>query len=105
MAEFMVHGLTFIRMGECAQCGACGCGRDGCPHFGWKQGKAYCKIYSKRDEYCQVCDMTHQGCIDFPDNPWIRHIRDGECAFTFERKDGGSMDDLPFLDGEPWLRT
>jgi hypothetical protein len=48
--------------------------------------------------------MTHQGCIDFPDNPWINVVRDGVCAFTFERKDGGSMDDLPFLNGQNWYR-
>lgn len=105
MAEFTVHGITFIRSGECSQCGACGCDRDGCPHFMIKQGTPTCKIYSKRDQYCNVCGMTHQGCIDFPDNPWIYVVRDGICAYTFERKDGGSMDDLPFLNGQPWSRA
>jgi hypothetical protein len=70
-----------------------------------KQGTPTCKIYSKRDQYCNVCGMTHQGCIDFPDNPWIYVVRDGICAYTFERKDGGSMDDLPFLNGQPWSRA
>ena len=105
MAEFTVHGITFIRSGECSQCGACGCDRDGCPHFMIKQGVPTCKIYTKRDQYCNVCGMTHQGCIDFPDNPWIYVVRDGICAYTFERKDGGSMDDLPFLNGQPWNRA
>lgn len=97
-----IHGITFIRTGECAQCGACGC--EGCPHFAVRQGQAYCKVYNKRDQFCQQCGMTHQGCIDFPDNPWIGVVRDGVCAFAFERQDGGSMDELPFLNGQPWLR-
>ena len=46
--------------------------------------------------------MTHQGCIDYPDNPWIGRVRSSECGFTFEREDGGSMDDLPFLNGQPY---
>ena len=104
MAEFTVHGYTFIRSGECTQCGECGCDRDGCPHFTIKQGMASCKIYDRRDKFCNLCGMTHQGCIDFPDNPWIHAVRDGICSFTFERQDGGDMDDLPFLNGEPWYR-
>ena len=105
MTEFTVHGITFIRSGECAQCGACGCDRDGCPHWSKKQSKYYCKIYATRADYCNTCGMTHQGCIDFPDNPWIHVVRDGVCAFTFERKDGGSMDELPFLNGQTWYRA
>ena len=97
------HGIIFIRSGECSQCGACGCERDNCPHFELKQGVPSCKIYTRRDRHCNTCSRTHQGCIDFPDNPWIGVVRDGTCAFTFERQDGGSMDELPFLNGGPWL--
>ena len=97
-----VHGFTFIRSGECSQCGACGCETMNCPHFAYRQGKPYCKIYNRRGNHRNQCGTTHQGCIDFPDNPWIYVVRDGRCSFTFERQDGGSMDDLPFLNGEPW---
>jgi len=102
MTEIMAHGIVFIRSGECSQCGACGCERDGCPHFQLKQGVPTCKIYAKRDQYCQVCGQTHEGCIRFPDNPWIWDVRRHICAFSFERKDGGSMDSLPFLNGQPY---
>ncbi len=102
MTEITVHGIRFIRSGECSRCGACGCERDGCPHFEHKQGLASCKIYNRRDRFCAQCDTAHQGCIEFPDNPWIHVVRDGRCSFTFKRLDGGSMDDLPFLNGEPW---
>ena len=100
MPKFRVHGYTFIRSGECARCGRCGC--DGCPHYIVEHDKATCTIYDKRAEYCPTCETTHQICIDFPDHPWLHVIRDGVCAFTFERDDGGSMDDLPFLNGESW---
>lgn len=102
--EFTVHGITFIRSGGCHQCGACGCEKLNCPHFMIQQGKAHCKVYTKRAEFCDVCGQTHQMCIDFPGHPWTRVVRDGTCGFTFEREDGGSMDNLPFLNGEPWYR-
>jgi hypothetical protein len=97
------HGIEFIRHGKCAQCGFCGCAE--CAHYEWRDGKSWCRIYDQRDEYCEECGLDHAGCADFPDNPWIWGVRDRICAYWFERVDGGSMDDLPFLYGEPYLRT
>ena len=103
------HGIKFIRKGECNQCGRCEC--EECPHHFRKRGKSYCSIYDARDEVCQICSekfgdlTTHQSCIGYPDNPWIRLVRRGNCAYKFERADGGSMDDLPFLHGKPYLMT
>jgi len=101
---FEVHGITFIRTGECRQCGACGCAKLKCPHFAMIRDKANCDIYDAREQYCEECGMTHQSCIKFPDNPWIDVVRDGTCSYTFVRQGGGSMDRLPFLYGEQWYR-
>jgi len=96
------HGIEFIRTGSCNQCGACGCDKEPCPHhFEW-DGKHWCEIYEHRDEYCEQCETDHLSCIGFPDNPWIRVVREGICGYKFERVDGGSMNDLPFLNGEPY---
>lgn len=109
-----VHGITFIRTGSCHQCGACGCDKWPCPHLDLvgvlKDGKFRCLIYEHRENVCKECgdtiffeeNFTHRGCIQFPDNPWIRVVREGKCGYKFERADGGSMDDLPFLNGEPY---
>lgn len=100
------HGIAFIRTGVCKQCGACGCGD--CRHHHVKDGKHWCDVYDTRHLICEQCseaageEVTHEGCIGYPDNPWIRHIRSGVCAYRFEREDGGAMDDLPFLNGEPY---
>lgn len=96
-----VHGIEFIRHGACCQCGDCGCIE--CPHHEWRNGLMFCKIYDCRDEYCEECETDHASCIGYPDNPWIRRVRKGKCAYWFERADGGSMDELPFLDGKPYL--
>lgn len=100
MTTFYVHGFTFERSGSCQQCGACGCA--GCPHHFERDGLSWCDVYEQRAEYCGLCEMDHASCIGYPDNPWIRNIRSGVCGFDFKRADGGSMDDLPFLNGEPW---
>jgi hypothetical protein len=100
------HGIPFIRTGHCLQCGACGCGE--CPHHYERRGKHLCAVYDRREAVCAACSeaagagVTHESCIGFPDNPWIRVVREGICGYTFERVDGGSMDDLPFLNGEPY---
>jgi len=99
-----VHGYTFIRIGHCGQCGACGCDKGPCPHHYVEGGLHWCSIYDQREEFCEVCGTDHASCIWFPDNPWIGVVRDGVCGFRFRRADGGSMDDLPFLFGEPYLR-
>lgn len=104
----VAHGITFIRTGICNQCGACGCSKVPCQHHHELDGKHFCDIYYRRDIVCKKCSqiegekITHQTCIAFPDNPWVHVIRQGRCGFAFERVDGRSMDDLPFLDGKPW---
>jgi hypothetical protein len=112
MSEVMVtaHGYEFVRSGHCRQCGACGCGKRPCPHHYTKEGKHCCDVYPVRFLVCASCseaageEVTHAGCVGFPDNPWIGVVRDGTCGYSFRRADGGSMDDLPFLGGEPYLR-
>ena len=106
MTLLKVHGIEFIRTGKCKQCGACGCGD--CPHHTKVDGLHRCDAYEIREELCFSCtamnaeEITHASCIGYPDNPWIGIVRQGICAYTFERADGGSMDDLPFLDGKPY---
>ena len=102
-----VHGITFYRSNKCNQCPGihpppCGCGD--CPHYAVKDGLNVCLIYEFREEYCETCGMNHAHCIGFPDNPWVWVVRDGLCSYDFCRADGGSMDELPFLNGEPWRR-
>jgi len=109
MAPIVSHGIAFIRSGTCRQCGACGCDRGPCPHFYLRDGKHWCAVYDVRDQVCEPCsiaageEITHESCIGFPDSPWIRVVRDGTCAYSFRRADGGSMNDLPFLNGRPYL--
>ena len=100
--EVESHGIIFIRSGECSQCGACGCDKEPCIHHGKHGGLSYCAIYEIREEFCVDCGTDHASCIGFPDNPWIHVVRSGQCAFTFRRADGGLMDALPFLDGQPY---
>lgn len=106
MNEVMIqaHGIWFIRAGECTQCGACGCNKEPCPHWYERGGLSWCDRYNMRGEYCDRCETDHGSCIGFPDNPWIGVVRSGACGFTFRRVDGRSMDDLPFLFGEPYIR-
>lgn len=106
----MAHGIEFIRTGRCHQCGLCGCAKNLCPHHYIMDGKHWCAVYEDREAVCEVCsqaageEITHASCIGYPDNPWIGLVREGRCGFEFKRVDGGSMDDLPFLYGEPYLR-
>lgn len=97
------HGIEFIRFGSCQQCGICGCDKWPCPHHSIRDGKHQCSIYNRREEHCDECGADHAGCIRFPDNPWVRMVRSGECGFRFVRADGGLMDELPFLDGQLYL--
>jgi hypothetical protein len=92
----IVHGIEFIRLGSCQQCGACGCDKEPCPHWHEIDGKHWCAIYNERE------GTEWANCILFPDNPWIRVVRTGRCGYSFTRADGGSMDDLPFLFGKPY---
>lgn len=102
--KITAHGIEFVRTGACRQCGACGCAKGPCPHWWQRGGRHFCAIYSTREAFCEVCGTDHASCVGFPDNPWIGVVRDGVCGYTFERADGGRMDELPFLFGEPWLR-
>jgi hypothetical protein len=73
-------------------------------------GKSWCAVYNERHLACEICseiegeEIDHASCIGYPDNPWILIVRQGICAYAFEREDGGPMDDLPFLNGEPYLK-
>ena len=106
MKRFRVHNIDFIRTGECNQCG--GCKREclECPHGEIYEDGTYCTIYDKRYMPCSECSerrgkmVTHQICIDFPNHPWLNVVRQGMCGYQFERVDGRSMDDLPFVDGK-----
>ena len=104
--EIVSHGIRFERWGSCRQCGACGCGE--CPHHFVRVGLHWCAVYEEREQVCATCSaaagepVSHASCIGFPDNPWIMVVRTGECGYWFERADGGSMDDLPFLNGQPY---
>ena len=100
--KIISHGIEFIRSGYCRQCGACGCDNEPFSHHLMFVGKHWCDIYNERDRYCEKCKTDHASCVGFPDNPWIHVVRRGICGFTFERVDGGSMDDLPFLWGKPY---
>ena len=96
----VAHGIEFFREGYCRQCGGC-CGE--CPHHYQAGGFYWCDVYHTREEYCEECKQDHADCLAYPDNPWIHQVRRGACGYRFERADGGSMDELPFLNGEPYL--
>jgi hypothetical protein len=108
VAIVMSHGIEFVREGECRQCGACGCKKE-CPHYEAEDTGLFwvsrCTIYHRRDEFCVECGTDHASCIGYPDNPWIGVVRTGACVYKFTRVDGGSMDDLPFLYGQPYRVT
>jgi hypothetical protein len=106
----IAHGIEFVRTGSCQHCGDCGCNKGPCPHWYVHNGRRRCAIYDVRQLTCKVCSeidgerIDHVGCVGFPDNPWVRVVRNRICGYTFQRTDGGSMDDLPFLNGEPYLK-
>lgn len=100
MAEptHIVHGIRFIRTGECTHCGGCDSDCLACPH-GEKRddGKVYCKIQETKTEVCEYCTntpntkwyddgrkVTHQVCADFPNHPWLRVITSRKCSYKFE---------------------
>jgi hypothetical protein len=70
-----VHGIKFIRSGECKRCGACE--KPNCEHLTWEDGLATCKTYGKGDYLEWRCDV-------FPDSPFCGVVRKGICGFTFE---------------------
>lgn len=93
---FSVHGVNYIRTGKCNQCGACGCEDRACTHFVETDAKAVCKIYATLGEVCEECTkatdtywanekrtITHQVCLDFPEHPFNRVIKQKLCGFVF----------------------
>ena len=104
--KFKVHNIEFIRSGSCNQCGGCGDKCVKCPHGEPYKDGSKCTIYDTRNLHCKECSeihrefINHQICIDFPNHPWLDVIRRGICSYKFERVDGGSMDDLPFVSGK-----
>jgi len=88
-----VHKVPFVRTGSCNRCGIC-CVDEKCSHYQVINKLPTCMIYNKRAEVCKKCsileDETHKVCIDFPDHPWLKVIRNGECSYKFEEiKTGG----------------
>ena len=94
----IVHKVPFVRTGSCNQCGACNCKKFNCPHFSLDQdGLTLCSIHDKLNEVCKICtnskssgfyekgrEIIHKMCADFPDHPWLKVIRNGECSYHFE---------------------
>ena len=105
---FTVHGIEFERSGECTRCTGCSerC-LNHCPHGKPdRNGGSICTVHSRKHLPCKECSdkskrlVTHQVCIDFPDHPWLHVMRSGKCeGYSFKRTDGGSVDELPFVDG------
>ena len=113
MEEFTVHGITFVRSGKCTNCGGCDSKCGVCPHGKRVDGVWYCSIYEKLGEYCETCtfnkdsfwyhngeSVNHDICKTFPNHPWIKVVRNGKCTYKFVRKDGKSMNSIPFVGGK-----
>ena len=93
---FRVHGVNYIRTGQCIRCGEC-CKTKNCPHFSWKAKLATCNIQNEKDEVCTSCatnengywykpqrETTHQICRVFPNHPFLRVIMSRVCGYKFE---------------------
>lgn len=73
MAEtrtFRVHGVSYIRTGQCLRCGECE--KPTCPHFSWQEGLATCAIQQTKDAVCKY----------FPSHPFLRVIKEGLCGYS-----------------------
>lgn len=92
---FRCHGVNYIRSGQCNRCGACE--KPNCPHFSFDGELAVCDVYEKREEVCESCSnteggmwykkgkpITHAVCCNFPEQPFLRVIREGLCGFKFK---------------------
>jgi hypothetical protein len=90
-----VHGVTYIRSGNCRRCGACE--KDTCPHFSMVDGLSTCAVHGKKTQICEQCStdntawayrrntqVTHAVCAEFPTHPFARVIKSGECGYEFE---------------------
>ena len=108
-----VHGIDFVRTGDCHRCGACNCEKFHCPHFSKDLGNlAVCSIQDTKADVCEICTkdtesgfyrdgkpVTHQMCADFPDHPFLHVIRNGVCGYYFKRLNEvreESIEPLPF---------
>jgi len=79
----IVHGVQFIRSGTCNRCGIC-CVDETCSHYAVINNVPTCKIYNKRNQSCQEHGgITHSVCVAFPDHPWLKVIKNGECSYQF----------------------
>lgn len=91
---FRVHGVNYIRTGQCNRCGSCE--KSTCPHLSWKDGLASCDVQAKKEEICISCSTdkdsyfynpkrqaTHQICKDFPNHPFLRVIKNEICGYKF----------------------
>lgn len=89
------HGVNYIRTGSCRQCGACE--KETCPHFSMEGDVSVCAVHDKKGQFCKSCtedksgywynpkrQINHQECADFPDNPFVRVVREGICGFKFK---------------------
>ena len=96
-----VHGIAFHRTGLCNRCigrESC-CPRD-CAHLEYKDGGDWCVIHGRQHLPCS-CGESHQVCIDFPDHPWLRVVKSGQCSYKFIRLDESgnvSLEPLPFME-------
>jgi hypothetical protein len=93
--EFTVHGVNYIRTGQCNRCGACE--KDTCPHYSFTDGLATCAIQSRKNDVCEKCSndpeayaydpktpVDHKICAVFPNHPFLRVIQSGICGYKFE---------------------
>ena len=79
----IVHGVSFIRSGSCNRCGIC-CVDENCSHYAVVNNVPTCKIYNNRNQSCpDHGGITHSVCVDFPNHPWLKVIKNSECSYQF----------------------
>ena len=104
--EFTVHGVTYIRSGECSRCGDC-CRGKSCPHFTDGTPETTCEIHRIRHKtgpvtfLCHECatnvdayfykarsgyEVKHTICNDFPNHPFLSVIKSSSCSYVFTPK-------------------
>ena len=100
--EFTVHGVTYIRSGECSRCGTC-CREKTCLHF-IDETPATCDVFKDRNKtvfFCSECEtnssayfykdkpgyqVKHTICNDFPNHPFLAVIKNVICSYIFTPK-------------------
>lgn len=84
----IIHGCKLNRQGSCSRCSNACCGD--CSHYKEINKISTCMIYDKRNEMCTEHGETHQSCINFSTDPWLRVIKEGLCSYKFtEIKNNG----------------